>query len=102
MFVSLENVQRSEMQSINKNNHNISSVQPLFNIKLNEVLTGKSSDYSVQAFLGQGAFGKVARCKNLKTNELVAVKVVRKDFIEPGRREAEALEKVGKRDADKN
>uniref|UniRef100_A0A8D0A1Z8 Protein kinase domain-containing protein n=1 Tax=Sander lucioperca TaxID=283035 RepID=A0A8D0A1Z8_SANLU len=40
------------------------------------------SGYLVETFLGEGRFGKVARCLKLKTNEKMALKIVRTDLDE--------------------
>ncbi|XP_029962559.1 homeodomain-interacting protein kinase 1-like [Salarias fasciatus] len=42
-------------------------------------LFGASSVYNIQQFIGEGSFGKVARCRNVKTSETVAVKVLKKE-----------------------
>uniref|UniRef100_A0A3Q3KDL3 Protein kinase domain-containing protein n=1 Tax=Monopterus albus TaxID=43700 RepID=A0A3Q3KDL3_MONAL len=34
-----------------------------------------SGEYVIQAFLGEGSFGKVAKCLNLRNNETVAIKI---------------------------
>lgn len=36
-----------------------------------------ASCYKVQAFLGEGCFGKVARCVNIATNTKVAIKITK-------------------------
>ena len=36
-----------------------------------------SSRYLILDILGQGTFGQVVKCQNMKTNEIVAVKVVK-------------------------
>ncbi|XP_071400332.1 homeodomain-interacting protein kinase 2-like, partial [Centroberyx affinis] len=40
-----------------------------------------STNYRVQAVLGEGTFGKVVRCLKVDTNESVAVKVFKQDFF---------------------
>ncbi|KAJ9068468.1 dual specificity protein kinase yak1 [Entomophthora muscae] len=45
---------------------------------VNSILGAKENQrYKVIDLLGQGTFGQVARCQNLKTGELVAVKVIK-------------------------
>uniref|UniRef100_A0A3B3CXW9 Protein kinase domain-containing protein n=1 Tax=Oryzias melastigma TaxID=30732 RepID=A0A3B3CXW9_ORYME len=33
--------------------------------------------YVVEKFLGEGSFGKVAKCRNLTTNQEVAIKIIK-------------------------
>ena len=42
-----------------------------------DLLTWESSSYLVEDFLGEGTFGKVARCVETATNEKVAVKIMK-------------------------
>ncbi|KAK7882905.1 hypothetical protein WMY93_029079 [Mugilogobius chulae] len=44
-------------------------------------------DYVVQQFLGEGAFGKVAKCLNSKTGEVVALKIFENGTLEDVERE---------------
>ncbi|XP_072222410.1 homeodomain-interacting protein kinase 1-like [Leuresthes tenuis] len=48
-------------------------------IQANQTLLGSSSRYSVLEFIGEGCFGKVAKCQNLETKETVAVKFLKTD-----------------------
>lgn len=51
--------------------------------EVNNILNSRSSSYSVLEFIGEGVFGKVARCQNLATKEMVAVKIIKdNDSIE--------------------
>ncbi|KAI8917441.1 kinase-like domain-containing protein [Entophlyctis helioformis] len=43
---------------------------------VNDIL-GESQQYMILDILGQGTFGQVVKCQNLKTSELVAIKVIK-------------------------
>lgn len=42
------------------------------------VISSSSTDYLIQSFLGEGFFGKVAKCIKATTGETVAVKIMKK------------------------
>uniref|UniRef100_A0A3B3IKJ2 Protein kinase domain-containing protein n=1 Tax=Oryzias latipes TaxID=8090 RepID=A0A3B3IKJ2_ORYLA len=68
------------------------------------VLLGVKSSrrsYLVEKFLGEGTFGKVAKCKNLSTNKEVAIKIIKNGFDNAGEKELKALIEISKLDADK-
>ncbi|KAI9516954.1 hypothetical protein NQZ68_011431 [Dissostichus eleginoides] len=48
-------------------------------IRAGQTLFSSSSAYSVLEFIGEGCFGRVAKCRNLATRETVAVKILKKD-----------------------
>ncbi|XP_008414956.1 homeodomain-interacting protein kinase 1-like isoform X2 [Poecilia reticulata] len=74
------------------------------NIKLEKyvVLQGKLSVYHTEGFLGEGSYGKVVKCTKLDSEELVAVKVLRKDCFKEGKKEAKILRKILQLDPEKN
>lgn len=47
------------------------------------VLSSPSSDYYVQAFLGEGCFGQVVKCLKVSTGEMVAVKMIKESSMTP-------------------
>uniref|UniRef100_A0A3P9IDS7 Protein kinase domain-containing protein n=1 Tax=Oryzias latipes TaxID=8090 RepID=A0A3P9IDS7_ORYLA len=63
-------------------------------------LDPNSSSYLVEKFLGEGTFGKVAKCKNLSTNKDVAIKIIKNGFDNAGENELKALIEISKLDAD--
>ncbi|KAK2851762.1 hypothetical protein Q5P01_008038 [Channa striata] len=71
-----------------------------FSIKKDEILDGESSKYQIEKFLGKGAFGKVAQCIKLDTNEKVAVKIV--EDKNDGILEMLMSQEIRKLDPDKN
>ncbi|KAF2145185.1 uncharacterized protein K452DRAFT_284574 [Aplosporella prunicola CBS 121167] len=67
--------------------------QGYYKVILNELLDDR---YEVQARLGKGVFSEVVRAKDIKTGDLVAIKIIRNDEIlrKAGVREIEMLEKL--------
>uniref|UniRef100_A0A3B3D0N1 Protein kinase domain-containing protein n=1 Tax=Oryzias melastigma TaxID=30732 RepID=A0A3B3D0N1_ORYME len=57
--------------------------------------------YYVEKFLGEGTYGKVAKCLEMSTQKHVAIKIVKKDFEDAGEDEIKALIELSKIDADK-
>lgn len=45
-------------------------------------LQSSCTSYSVLNLIGEGCYGKVARCQNLQTKEEVAVKILKPDSME--------------------
>ncbi len=60
-------------------------------VQAGQTLYGSSSGYSVLEFIGEGCFGKVAKCQSLATRETVAVKILKKDtdFIQDTEKEVD-------------
>uniref|UniRef100_A0A3B3DDV9 Protein kinase domain-containing protein n=1 Tax=Oryzias melastigma TaxID=30732 RepID=A0A3B3DDV9_ORYME len=52
-------------------------------------------------FLGEGTFGKVAKCRDLTTNQEVAIKITKPSHRDSGLFELNALAEITKLDADK-
>lgn len=44
---------------------------------VNDVLGSEGNKYLILDVLGQGTFGQVVKCQNLKTHEIVGVKVIK-------------------------
>ncbi|KAH7045974.1 kinase-like domain-containing protein [Macrophomina phaseolina] len=73
--------------------------QGYYKVILNELLDDR---YEVQARLGKGVFSEVVRAKDVKTGDLVAIKIIRNDEIlrKAGVKEIEMLEKLIENDPD--
>ncbi|XP_030201474.1 homeodomain-interacting protein kinase 2 isoform X2 [Gadus morhua] len=65
-------------------------------LRCGDLLHGVSSTYVVERFLGEGSFGKVARCLKSATQERVAVKIFRNQprLIEDARQEIRMLQSI--------
>ncbi|KAI4821200.1 hypothetical protein KUCAC02_029142 [Chaenocephalus aceratus] len=71
-----------------------------FQVEKEDIISSKSADYQVLDFIGEGGFGKVAKCVNLKTSEIIAIKIHKdsEDQVE----EVRMLEIIRKLDPEKN
>ncbi|XP_065814009.1 homeodomain-interacting protein kinase 1-like [Labrus bergylta] len=66
------------------------------------VLSSPSSDYLVRSYLGEGTFGKVAKCLKMATRETVAVKIIKhKKFSPEAQNEVEILQQLRAFDPDR-
>nr|XP_046248849.1 homeodomain-interacting protein kinase 2-like [Scatophagus argus] len=72
------------------------------NFKPKDILYNDSTKYQIKKFLGQGTFGKVAKCRKLSTREVMAVKITRRDLSSYGRREEAILTALKKLEPDKH
>uniref|UniRef100_A0A3P9D8G6 Protein kinase domain-containing protein n=1 Tax=Maylandia zebra TaxID=106582 RepID=A0A3P9D8G6_9CICH len=63
---------------------------------------GESAHYKVEAFLGEGGFGIVAKCRDTMTNRAVAIKVnkSRPDILQQAKLEIFILEQLRRLDSD--
>uniref|UniRef100_A0A8C3AJU2 Protein kinase domain-containing protein n=1 Tax=Cyclopterus lumpus TaxID=8103 RepID=A0A8C3AJU2_CYCLU len=84
----------------------LSSEQDVFSrdedkdLKQEEIISNKSTQYLVLDFIGEGCFGKVAKCLNLKTDKTTAIKIF-KD-IKEHKEEVKMLEQLRALDPEKN
>ncbi|XP_034555413.1 uncharacterized protein LOC117824126 [Notolabrus celidotus] len=71
-------------------------------LQIGETLHSSSSAYSILDFIGEGCFGKVAKCLNINTNDTVAIKILKKDStaILDAERELAMLDLISVRDPD--
>lgn len=55
-----------------------------------KVFSSGSTEYRAQKYLGSGVYGEVLQCRNLTSNEIVAVKFIKdKDYIDEGKHEVQ-------------
>uniref|UniRef100_A0A3P9KW46 Protein kinase domain-containing protein n=1 Tax=Oryzias latipes TaxID=8090 RepID=A0A3P9KW46_ORYLA len=71
-------------------------------IKEGTILHSSKASYQLGTFLDDGSYGKVLRGKKLRTNEDVAVKIIKGDYLEAGPMEFKALKEIKRIKADKN
>lgn len=71
-----------------------------FKWKEHTIIHSKFDSYLVENKLGEGSFGKVIRCRNLHTDELRAIKVLKRN-TNAGKAEVKALKAIRQLDADK-
>uniref|UniRef100_A0A3B3HE03 Protein kinase domain-containing protein n=1 Tax=Oryzias latipes TaxID=8090 RepID=A0A3B3HE03_ORYLA len=72
-----------------------------FEVQENFILRSHEGVYIVEKFLGEGTFGKVAKCTNLSTNKEVAIKIIKKGFNHTAQDEIKAMIEISKIDAHK-
>ncbi|XP_041665398.1 homeodomain-interacting protein kinase 1-like [Cheilinus undulatus] len=72
-------------------------------LKLGHFLYGKSI-YSILEFIGEGCFGKVAKCRNMATKKFVAIKILKQhlDLCLDTKREMKMLEVISALDTDRS
>uniref|UniRef100_A0A3B3DJ38 Protein kinase domain-containing protein n=1 Tax=Oryzias melastigma TaxID=30732 RepID=A0A3B3DJ38_ORYME len=70
-------------------------------LEVNSLLPSDCALYLVEKFLGEGTFGKVAKCRDLTTNQEVAIKITKPSHRDSGLFELNALAEITKLDADK-
>uniref|UniRef100_A0A8D3ASX9 Protein kinase domain-containing protein n=1 Tax=Scophthalmus maximus TaxID=52904 RepID=A0A8D3ASX9_SCOMX len=66
------------------------------------LLHSDATTYQIMGFIGEGHFGRVAKCVNLVTGKVVALKIHKKNENTIIQRELEMLEKVRAHDPDGN
>ncbi|XP_077943169.1 uncharacterized protein LOC144386324 [Gasterosteus aculeatus] len=99
VFTNMDNSISEESSCMETDCESPTSPEPLKEKELS-ILCNKSVQYKVLEIIGEGAFGKVAKCVNLKANETTAIKILKdvNDFAE----EVEMLEKLRTLDPEKN
>uniref|UniRef100_A0A3P9LIQ7 Protein kinase domain-containing protein n=1 Tax=Oryzias latipes TaxID=8090 RepID=A0A3P9LIQ7_ORYLA len=69
-------------------------------IKMRKVPSAGSGIYKVQEFLGEGSFGKVAKCTKLGSQEMYAIKIIAN--VQEGKEEFESMKVIQVLDPDEN
>lgn len=97
---STENAKASQVKKLDSSMLDVwDDPQGYYKVILNELLDDR---YEVQARLGKGVFSEVVRAKDVRTGNLVAIKIIRNDEIlrKAGVKEIEMLEKLLEQDPD--
>uniref|UniRef100_A0A8C7ZIS4 Protein kinase domain-containing protein n=1 Tax=Oryzias sinensis TaxID=183150 RepID=A0A8C7ZIS4_9TELE len=71
-----------------------------FELKVGHVFVGNKGVYKVEEFLGEGSFGKVAKCSKFRSLEVYAVKIMK--ISKAGQKEFEAMKLIQDLDPDEN
>ncbi|XP_028295453.1 homeodomain-interacting protein kinase 3-like [Gouania willdenowi] len=66
-----------------------------------QVLQSNSTRYTILQFIGEGGFGKVAKCWDDNSSKLVAVKILKKEYLQDVEDELSVLKTIGSLNADK-
>ncbi|MPV02338.1 protein kinase, partial [Escherichia coli] len=76
VFTNMDNTRTEELYCMESNCDTPTSPEPLQE-KVLFILNNKSVRYKVLEFIGEGTFGKVAKCVNMNTNENTAIKILK-------------------------
>lgn len=72
-----------------------SALQQPSDLNIGQTLQGQSSAYSIMDFIGEGTFGKVAKCQMVDNKQCVAVKILKdKDTFKDTEREVSMLKEI--------
>ncbi|XP_044060899.1 homeodomain-interacting protein kinase 1-like [Siniperca chuatsi] len=92
----------SPITTTDKENEKNKEIAPVpFQVQKHDILSNKSVRYLVLDFNGEGHFGKVAKCVNLKTSETTAIKIHKKSEYHSLQREVGMLEELRALDPEK-
>ncbi|XP_028434725.1 homeodomain-interacting protein kinase 2 isoform X1 [Perca flavescens] len=68
--------------------------EPHHEVRMRDVLCSRTCYYRIQDFIGEGCFGKVAKCVNLVTSQDVAIKILKSENSEDVEEEIKMLKAV--------
>jgi serine/threonine protein kinase len=93
------NTTTKNYQNTNSNNNNNEGD---YQLVLNEIFYSLTNSYEVLEFLGRGTFGQVVKCWNKRTNEIVAIKILKNhpSYARQGQIEVGILSRLGQENAD--
>jgi homeodomain interacting protein kinase len=86
----------------NTNNNNNNNNEGDYQLVLHEIFYSMTNSYEVLEFLGRGTFGQVVKCWNKRTNEIVAIKILKNhpSYARQGQIEVGILSRLGQENAD--
>jgi hypothetical protein len=98
------NNNNNNSNAVNNNNANSSSGanEGDYQLVLHEIFYSMTNSYEVLEFLGRGTFGQVVKCWNKRTNEIVAIKILKNhpSYARQGQIEVGILSRLGQENAD--
>lgn len=94
--IKLNQQQQQQQQQSSVNNEGD------YQLVLHEYLYSMTNTYEVLEFLGRGTFGQVVKCWNKRTNETVAIKILKNhpSYARQGQIEVSILSRLGRENAD--
>lgn len=86
----------------NNNNANSNTTEGDYQLVIHETFCSMANVYEVLEFLGRGTFGQVVKCWNKRTNEIVAIKILKNhpSYARQGQIEVSILSRLGQENAD--
>ena len=86
----------------NNNNNSSGANEGDYQLVLHEIFYSMTNSYEVLEFLGRGTFGQVVKCWNKRTNEIVAIKILKNhpSYARQGQIEVGILSRLGQENAD--
>jgi homeodomain interacting protein kinase len=84
------------------NNNSSGANEGDYQLVLHEIFYSMTNSYEVLEFLGRGTFGQVVKCWNKRTNEIVAIKILKNhpSYARQGQIEVGILSRLGQENAD--
>jgi serine/threonine protein kinase len=80
-IIKKENIMKQTSTTTNVKTTNSNSNDRDYQLVQNEVLYSMTKSYEVLEYLGRGTFGQIVKCWKKGTNEVVAVKILKKSSV---------------------